>query len=261
MTTVTLYTLASVFAVSLISLAGLFTLSLNERVLRKILFALVSLAVGALLGGAFIHLIPEAFEQSTNILTTSLLVVAGILTFFCFEKILHWHHYHGSEKEHCLEYEESLRKKIHPVGYSILLSDGIHNFIDGVIIAASYLVSIEVGIATTIAVVIHEIPQEFGDFGVLIHAGFSTGRALLMNFLSAFLAVLGAVFMLVLGSSAQPLVIWALPFAAGSFIYIAVADLLPELRKTTKITHSLVQILGIFIGLAAMVLLLGLDVH
>lgn len=261
MATVTLYTLLSVFLVSLVSLAGLFTLSLNERLLRKILFVLVSLAVGALLGGAFIHLIPEAFEKSADPLTTSLIIVAGIVVFFGFEKILHWHHYHGSEKEHCPRCEAPMDKKIHPMGYSILISDGIHNFIDGIIIAASYMVSIEVGIAATIAVIVHEIPQEFGDFGVLIHSGFSTGKALLMNFFSAFFAVLGAIFALAIGSNAEELVLWALPFAAGAFIYIAVADLLPELHKTTKISHSLVQILAIFVGLTAMILLLALDVQ
>src|SRR3989338_6267630 len=154
MATIYLYSFASVIIVSLISFIGIFTLSLKEEVLRKYIFIFISIAVGALLGDALVHLIPEAFEVSTNTTLTSVLIIVGIFFFFILEKFLHWHH-HGEDKED---------NHIHPVGKLVLFSDGIHNFMDGLIIAASFLVSIPVGIATTLAVILHEIPQEVGDF-------------------------------------------------------------------------------------------------
>src|SRR3989344_3083381 len=164
MLSVYFYSIASVVIVSFVSLAGIFAISLKENVLRKCVFLTVSLAVGALLGDAFIHLIPEAFESIGQPILVSVAVIAGILVFFIIEKFLHWHH-------HALGEESG--ETIHPSGQMILISDGVHNFIDGLIIGASYLVGVEVGIATTIAVILHEIPQEIGDFGVLLHAGFS----------------------------------------------------------------------------------------
>src|SRR3989338_5519222 len=152
MITIYIYTFGSVVAVSLISFAGIFTLSLKEEVLRKYIFIFISIAVGALLGDAFIHLIPESFEESSSTILTSVLVISGILFFFVLEKFLHWHH-HGEDKEDSY---------IHPVGKLVLFSDGIHNFIDGIIIGASFLVSVPVGLATTTAVILHEIPQEIG---------------------------------------------------------------------------------------------------
>src|SRR3989338_9218766 len=161
MTTIYLYTFASVIVVSLISFVGVFSLSFKEEALRKYIFLFISIAVGALLGDAFIHLIPEALEDSANTTLTSTLVISGILFFFILEKIMHWHH-HGEDKE---------ENHIHPMGKLVLFSDGVHNFIDGIIIGASFLVSVPVGLATTIAVILHEIPQEVGDFAVLIHSG------------------------------------------------------------------------------------------
>ncbi|MFT7565103.1 MAG: zinc and cadmium transporter [Candidatus Paceibacteria bacterium] len=247
-----LYSLLSVIIVSLVSLVGVFTLSLKEKVLRKYVFLLVSLAVGALLGDAFIHLIPESFEVIGNGTHVSLAVIAGILIFFILEKFLHWHH-------HQIGPEESEVKKIHPVGHMILISDGVHNFIDGLIIGVSYLVSIEVGIATTIAVILHEIPQEISDFGVLLHAGYSKTKALWINFLSALLAVLGAVVALVAGSSSEVLTVWLLPVAAGGFIYIALSDLIPEMHKTKHIKYSILQVVAVLVGIVAMLLLLNLE--
>jgi len=228
MLTIYLYSFASVIIVSLVSFIGIFTLSIREDLLRKYIFIFISLAVGALLGDAFIHLIPEAFENFTNATLASILIITGVLIFFILEKFLHWHH-HGEDKD---------EPHIHPVGKLVLFSDGVHNFIDGIIIGVSFIVSIPVGIATTVAVILHEIPQEIGDFAVLLHAGYTKSRALWLNFLSALCAVLGVVLTIVLGETGRVFTEWILPIAAGGFIYVAVADLIPELQKTKKIKHS-----------------------
>ncbi|MDP3726573.1 MAG: ZIP family metal transporter [bacterium] len=263
MTTVAVYSLLSVFAVSLISLVGILAISVNESLLKKWILVLVSLAVGALFGDALIHLIPEAFEKSANPTLTSLLIILGIFLFFVLEKFLHWHHQHGHELHEKEYHGEALsgemQNRIRPLGYLILVSDGFHNLIDGVIIGASYFVSIEVGIATTIAVILHEIPQEIGDFGVLLHSGFSKMKALFFNFVSALFAIVGVVFVLSLQNAAEIVSSAIIPLAAGGFLYIAGSDLVPELHKTTKISHSLMQLLAIFLGVLAMVALLSFE--
>ena len=241
-----IYAFISVIIVSLISLIGIFTLYLNEEKLRKNIFLFVSLAVGALLGDAFIHIIPESYESGLDSATISILIISGILIFFIIERFLHWHH-HGEDKENT---------HIHPVGKLIIFSDGVHNLIDGLIIGASYIISIPVGIATTLAVILHEIPQEMGDFGVLIHAGYTKKRALWLNFLSALLALVGVIFSFILGNMAESFVIWILPFAAGGFIYIAIADLMPELHKTKNLKFSLYQIFAVLLGVLSMFALL-----
>lgn len=249
MTAIYLYTFASVLAVSFISFIGIFFLSLKEEMLRKYVFIFISVAVGALLGDALIHLIPEALADSTNPTLTSILVIAGILFFFILEKFLHWHH-HGEDKED--DY-------IHPVGKLVLYADGLHNFMDGVIIGASFLVSVPVGLATTLAVVLHEIPQEIGDFAVLLHSGYTKARALWLNFLSAFSAILGAIVLFSMGKTANIATVWLLPMAAGGFIYIAVADLIPELQKTKEAKYSILQIMAVLGGVLVMVALTWLE--
>src|SRR6185369_10484474 len=221
MATIYSYTFLSVAVVSLISFAGVFTLGLREEILRKYIFLFISLAVGALLGDAFIHIIPEAIAESASPHLASVLVICGVIFFFIFEKFLHWHHHENdTEKNH-----------LHPMGKLILFSDAVHNFIDGIIIGASFLTSIPIGIATTLAVILHEIPQEIGDFAVLIHSGYTKTRALWLNFLSALSAVLGAAVFFIFGNVAEMPASWLLPIAAGGFIYIAIADLIPELHK------------------------------
>jgi zinc and cadmium transporter len=249
MTTIYIYAFISVAVVSLVSLIGVFFLSLREEILKKYVFIFISLAVGALLGDAFIHLIPEAFENSLNANSTSVLIIIGILIFFILEKFLHWHH-HGEDAEDA---------HIHPMGKLILFSDGIHNFVDGVIIGASFLVSIPVGIATTIAVILHEIPQEIGDFAVLLHSGYTKTRALWLNFLSAISSILGLVVILVLSQAEETVVLYLLPMAAGGFIYVAVADLIPELQKTKKGWYSVMQIITVIIGVGLMLALTLLE--
>ena len=231
--------------VSLVSLIGVFALSIKEEALKKYIFIFISLAVGALLGDAFIHLIPEAFESGIGETAVSLLVVVGVLIFFILEKFLHWHHHGEDENE----------PNIHPAGKLILLSDGVHNFIDGIILGVSFLVSIPVGLATTLAVILHEIPQEIGDFAVLLHAGYEKSRALKLNFLSALCAVLGVLVSFVLQSAGEAFTLWILPIAAGGFIYVAVADLIPELHKAKEKNHPLSQIVAVLAGVLAMLAL------
>ncbi len=249
MITAYVYGLLAVVVVSLVSLVGVFALSIKEEIMKKYIFLLVSLAVGALLGDAFIHLIPEAFEVSANSLNTSLSIIAGILVFFVLEKFLHWHH-HG---------DDTHEDHIHPVGKLMLFSDGVHNFIDGVIIGTSFLISLPLGMATTLAVILHEIPQEIGDFAVLIHAGYTRARALWLNFLSALASVLGVLVAFALGEVSETFINFILPLAAGGFIYIAVADLMPELHKTKKVSQSALQLIALILGVLLMVALLYLE--
>ena len=249
---ITTYLLAflSVVAVSLVSLIGVFALSLKEDFLKKYIYIFISLAAGALLGDAFIHLIPEALEESFDPALASTLIIVGILIFFVLEKFFHWHH-HGEDANE--------PHAIHPLGKLILVSDGVHNITDGIIIGASFLVSVPIGIATTIAVVLHEIPQEIGDFAVLLHAGYPRKKALWLNFLSALTAVIGVVIALILGSMGDYFNVWMLSVVAGGFIYIAIADLIPEIQKTKELKHSLLQIAVIIIGVLAMFTLTFLE--
>lgn len=244
-----LYAFISVIIVSLVSLVGVFSLSLKEEVLKKYIGFFISLAIGALLGDAFIHIIPEAFESNLGISLSSILIIVGIILFFIIEKFIHWHH-HGEDKE---------EEHIHPVGKLILFTDGFHNLIDGAIIGASFLVSIPLGIATTIAVVLHEIPQEIGDFAVLVHAGYSKKKALWLNFISALVSILGLFIVFIFGNIIDSIALWFIPIAAGGFIYIAIADLIPELHKTKNIKYSLMQVMIIILGVFSMIALTLLE--
>ncbi len=239
----------SVFLVSFVSLVGIITLGLNLDFLKKIIIFLVSLAAGTLLGDVMIHLLPEIVEESGFGLTISLYILLGIIVFFILEKFIHWQHCHLPQD----------KKHVHSFAWVNLFGDSLHNFIDGLIIGGSYLVSLPVGIATTIAVIVHEIPQEIGDFGVLIHGGFTKGKALVFNFLTALTAVLGTILALVLGSIIEGFSTFIIPFTVGGFIYIAVADLIPELHKETDPRKSLLQTLGILIGIGIMILLTLLE--
>jgi len=238
-----LYALASVAIVSLLSLVGLATVSFSEKTLRQVIFIMVGLATGGLFGDAFLHILPESLADPKQRLNVSLYILAGIFAFFVLEKFLLWRHEHTPEST------------IRPVGYMNLLADAIHNSMDGMIIGASYLVSLPIGIATTLAVICHEIPHELGNFFVLLYAGFSRRRALLFNFLSAIFAVLGTVLSLLIGSRIQGFATFMLPFAAGGFIYIAGSDLLPELHKETHPLKSAAQLIAMVTGVGLMLLL------
>jgi zinc and cadmium transporter len=231
--------LVSTFLVSTISIIGILFLVLRKKLLDKILLMLVSFASGSLLGGAFLHLIPEALSPYDEIVF--IVILAGILVFFLLEKSL-WKHCH--EKE-C---------PVHPFAYLNLFGDGLHNFIDGMIIAASFLVSIPLGTATTIAVISHEVPQEIGDFGILVYGGISKNKALVYNFLTAITAIAGATFTYAFYEFI-PKMAYLLAFAAGSFIYIATTDLIPEMRKERKLTVSFAQFILLLAGIILMWLL------
>lgn len=243
------YTLISVFVVSLISLIGILTLSINSKKLSKTLVYLVSFAAGALLGDSFLHLIPELIEEGSFTTQTSFLILGGILLFFVVEKIVHWQHCHipqnGSHN--------------HPFVVTNLVGDGVHNFLDGLIIGASYLVNVPVGIATTIAVIFHEIPQEIGDFGVLLHGGFSKGKALLFNFLSALTAIAGGLIAVLASGIVPSITDYLIPMTIGGFIYIAGSDLIPELHKNFETKKSIIQIFSLILGILVMAALLLLE--
>jgi zinc and cadmium transporter len=244
-----IYSLIAVFGVSLISFVGIFTISLKLEALKKVVMLLVSLSAGALLGGAFFHLIPEAAEEFGFNLWLASLIIAGIITFFVLEKIICWRHCHiPTSKEHP-----------HPFAFMNLIGDAFHNFIDGMIIAAAFLVSIPLGISTTLAVIFHEIPQEIGDFGVLIHGGFGRLKALLLNFASGLTALLGALLILTLNVKVENVSVFLIPFTAGGFIYIANSDLMPELKKDIRPLNSVLQMIFLFIGLGIMLALVVLD--
>ncbi|MBU0598395.1 ZIP family metal transporter [Patescibacteria group bacterium] len=249
MTEVWLYTILSVFIVSLVSLIGILTISVNMEKLKKILLFLVSFAAGSLLGGAFIHLLPEAFGELEDTALLPFYILLGIVLFFILEKILNWRHCHIPTSD----------KHPHPLGINNIIGDGFHNFIDGMIIAASYMVSVPLGIATTIAVLLHEIPQEIGDFGILVYAGYTKKKALFFNYLSAFTAVVGAVLTLIIGSSITGMKDFLIPFTIGGFIYIATADLIPELKKETDLGKSALQLVAFLFGIGIMTLLLLLE--
>ena len=244
-----IYTLVSVALVSILSLIGIFSLSLNQERLKKILLFLVSFAVGGLFGDAFIHLLPQSFEMLGAILSTSLFIIFGIFSFFALEKFIRWRHCHIPTSE----------MHPHPVVTMNLIGDGVHNLIDGMLIGASYCVSIPIGIATTLAVVLHEIPQEIGDFGVLVHGGLSVKKALAFNFLSAVTAILGALISLVIGPHLADYSLSLLPITAGGFIYIAGSDLIPELQHEVKLSNSILQFSSIILGVGVMALLVLLE--
>ncbi len=249
-----IYSLLSVVAVSLVSLLGLASLSAGETRVRRLATLLVSFAVGALLGDTFLHLIPDVFTAGTPPLAPSLLILGGILAFFVIEKLLR--HRHGP-----------LHRRHHPDPRGIpelaavnVLGDALHNFIDGVLIGASYLAGPRLGISTTLAVLLHEIPQELGDFGVLVHSGVPVRRALFLNVASASTAIAGNLATLLAGAFAGDVVSGVLlPITAGGFVYIAAADLIPELQHDRSLRGLFVQAGLISLGILVMALLTFLE--
>lgn len=243
-----IYTLGSVLIVSLISLIGVLSIIIKEKWLDKILLYFVSFAAGSFFGDVFIHLLPNAVSNTFGI-NISLYVLSGIIMSFFLEKIILWRHCH-------IPACEGHKSKL---SYMVLIGDTVHNFIDGLIIGASYLVDIKVGIATTLAVIFHEIPQEIGDFSILLYSGFTKVKALLFNFLSALSAFIGAILVFFVSNSISinPFLI---PFAAGNFLYIAGSDLIPEMHKEMEIKRSLMQLACFILGILVMLLLTFIEV-
>lgn len=249
MLSIYLNTFISVLIVSAISLIGIFALMLPRSNLNRLTMMLVSLSAGALLGDSFLHLIPEAAEKN-NASSTWLWLLAGIIIFFILEKVIHWRHCHlPTNTSHP-----------HPVGLMNLIGDGLHNFTDGIAIAGSFLIDYRLGLATTIAVISHEIPGELGDFAVLIYAGYSRFKAVVYNFVSAIAAVVGALLTLIIGSRIENITDYVIPLAAGGFIYIAASDLFPELKKDCPVlSESFLQLIFILLGIGIMLALKMLD--
>jgi|CXWL01.1.fsa_nt_gi zinc and cadmium transporter len=252
MDSVLLNTFVATFLVSLMGFSGLLTLSFRREWLPEILFIIISLSAGALFGDALIHLLPEAVEEAGGFtLTISLLVITGILTFFILEKFVLWHHHHTIETPE--DHAEHRHHHPHSLGLMNIFGGALHDVIDGMAIAASFMISPVVGVSTTIAVILHEIPQEIGDFGVLIHSGYSVKKALFINFFSGLLGVLAGVLVIIIGAQSELLLPYLIPFTAGAFVYIAGSDLIPELKKETITSRSLLQLVALFGGILMMV--------
>ena len=232
--------LVATFIVSLIAFVGILTFLLREEWLKKALLILVALSSGALLGGAFLHLLPEAVSKLGADLNVFLYLLLGFCLFFILEQFLHWHHQH--DEAHSVK----------PFTYLILVGDGVHNFIDGLVIAASFIASYPVGIVTTLAVALHEIPQELGDFGALVYGGFGKKRALVFNYISAITAIVGGVIGYFASSIMSASTVYLIPFAAGTFIYIAAADLIPEIKHAVSIRRSIIHFCVFLAGIGIM---------
>ncbi|MFA5358399.1 MAG: ZIP family metal transporter [Patescibacteria group bacterium] len=230
------------FIITLCVWVAVLFIFLKKDILSKITMFLVALSAGALMGGAFLHLMPEASEEiRTDTLFAIFLISFAV--FFLIEKLLHWRHCHKAD---C---------PVHTFGHMNLIGDAIHNFIDGLIIASTFMVDFSLGMATTLAVAIHEIPQEIGDYGVLIHAGFNNKKALTLNYLVALTVVLGGIAGYFSFSHLQNILPYLLPFAAGGFVYIAASDLMPEIRKETNISKSMGTFLVFLLGILMMYLI------
>jgi zinc and cadmium transporter len=236
-----LFALLSALLVSLISLIGILTLILKDKHLNKIIFFFVSFSAGSLLGGAFFHLIPESLEKSSSSFVFQSVII-GFIVFFILEKILHWHH---CQNNHCQEHKKVL-------GFQNLFGDALHNFIDGLIIVSAFAVDFNLGLITTLSVIVHEIPQEISDFGVLIYSGFSKAKALLYNLFSALFSILGVLIGYFLINSLDQIANFLIPIAAGGFIYIAASDLIPELNKERNWIKSILSLIFFILALITM---------
>jgi len=255
-----IYSILSVIVVSLVSLVGIFFLSLSRRVLDKVIFVLVSLSVGVLFGDVFVHILPELFhEAGVYASAIPVAVFVGTLTFFVLEKFFRWHHAHSiSEDVDCVDCEVDASLSEHHsddkshIGNMVMFGDGLHNLIDGIVITASFMTSVPLGIATTIAVLFHEIPQEISDFGVLLYAGLSKTKAILYNLGTALVAVVGAVMFYNFGTNFANIIPLMIAFAAGNFIYLATADLIPELHHEDNPKRIFYHSLWLLAGVAIM---------
>lgn len=234
--------ITSSLAMSLISFAGASTLFFRESILKRIILPLVAFSAGVLLGSAFLHILPEAIEVMGEDVKVWLWVLVGFSLFFLLEQFIHWHHCHKVPSEHK-----------HPVTYLILLSDGLHNFIDGLIVAGAFIIDVRVGMITWLAIAAHEIPQEMGDFGVLLHGGWEKSKALLFNFYSSLTFLIAG--LIVFFFSAEINISFLLPFAAGNFIYIASSDLIPEIKHNSNFGANVLHFIFFAIGIGLVLFL------
>ncbi|MFA6357807.1 MAG: ZIP family metal transporter [Candidatus Omnitrophota bacterium] len=228
--------IASTFLVSLISLVGIFTLAIKDNLLHKIIFCLIGFSAGALIGSAFLCILPEALQKTSSTIVFYYLIL-GIVLFFLMERYLHWRHCHDKDCH------------IHAFTYLNLFGEAFHNFIDGIAIAASFTISIKLGIATTLAIILHEIPKELGNFGVLIYGGFSRKRALFYNFICGSTAMIGAIAGYFISDFASGFSSFIMPLTAGGFIYIAMSDLIPEVHKESNQNRATLAFIAFLFGI------------
>lgn len=225
-----------------ITLVGAFSFFIKESTFKKITPLFVALAAGTLFGGSLFHMLPRSIHALGNQLSVYICFAAGFTMFLAMEQFLHWHHCHEAPSQHKA-----------PLTYMILIADGLHNFLGGLGIGASFIMSPQVGLTATLAAALHEIPQELGDFGVLVHGGWSRRQALLFNMISSLSFPLGAFLAYNLPSEIP--VEYLVPFTAGNFLYISATDLLPEVKRHSKLSMTLAHL---FLFIAGMALLLGL---
>ena len=238
------YAILAVAVVSLLSLVGVFAISLKETTLDRILFVLLSFSAGSILGAAYLDLLPEAIEflGEEQLSIAVLYITLGFLGFFFLERNIYWYHGHVHGNQSDVEEKMTVKKFV----YLNVIGDGVHNLIDGMIIAASFFINITVGLATTVAVIFHELPQEIGDFGVLVYGGFTRYKALLFNFLSALTAIVGV---LISNYFLKDYVGFLMALAAGGFIYLAASELIPEIQKEENIGKSMIQFVLFVFGI------------
>jgi zinc and cadmium transporter len=249
----------SVIGVSLLSLLGIVLFLVEKKLMKRLLLYIVSFSTGALLGDVFIHILPEmAADQPEHFPRGMLIILVGILFSFAIEKLIHWRHCHMLPDQKCCDGNHE-HGHHHPIGIMSTIGESIHNFIDGIVIAAAFLSSIPVGISTALAVVFHEIPHEIGNVAVLLHSGYSKPRAIWMNILSASTAIVGALAIVLISRGMTDIAEYMLPFAAGNLLYIAGSDLIPELHKETRLKQGVLQLLSMAGGMALMYVLLNLE--
>ncbi|MFI3136435.1 MAG: ZIP family metal transporter [Methylococcaceae bacterium] len=237
--------LGASFLVSLSSLSGLFALWMQPEKLMRVVPYLVSLAVGVLLGDAFIHLIPDAVARQGSVATVCLWTLIGVFLFFVLEKVVRWRH------DHRLDFA-SQTDDVRPMAKMNLVGDAIHNLVDGILIGGSFLIDPSIGLTTTFAIIVHEIPQEIGDVGALVYGGFPPKTAILYNFYCSLSVIIGTVFTLLLSKLAEASLVFLLPIAAGGFIYIAATDMIPALHEHSSLPNLLGQSLIFALGIGFM---------
>lgn len=239
--------LLGVIIVSAIPLIGFAVVFVSKPKLEQYTHLLVSFAIGALLGNAFMHLLPEIFSESKNTTVTSIAIVSGILIFYCVEQFLKWHHTHN----------ETTQKKAHAVAYMSMIGDTVHNALDGLLIASSFIISSHLGWITVFAVILHEIPQEIGDFSLLLYAKWPIPKIIWVNLLSAASAFIGLGLGYVLSSQITGFAQLSAAVTTGGFIYIACSDLIPDLHENgaSQMKERLLQLLVICLGIGLFIIL------
>jgi len=242
-----LYAIISVLIVSIIAIIFAIPFFFKKKVSRKTLLFLLSMSVGVLLASVFMNFLPEIVEHHYSI-NVAIYILLGFLVMFVLEKFVHHHHSKKCEDGEC---GHGHAYNLAPIN---LVGDGVHNFLDGLVIAGAYAVDVTVGITATISIIFHEIPQEIADFGVLLYAGWSKKKALIFNALSALTAIIGTVIGLLLIGKLHGFTDFILPFAAGNFIYIAATNLTPQLHRHCKLKDSIVHISAIILGIVIIAL-------